>query len=406
MLNSPALFIPVFLAAAAIEAFLSYKGRDERYTLENTTTNIAIGAVDQISALVYMGLLFLSLQLVYTHFRFVTIDNLWYQWVGGYIAVDFVSYWYHRLSHRVNILWAAHVTHHSSEHFNFSNGFRTSLFQGLNRIFFWVLLPLFGFSPIVLVIILQVSGIYDFLLHTQYIPRLGFLEKILITPSLHRVHHGKNSIYIDKNYGSTFSVWDKLFGTYQPETEKVEYGITTPLPDKNPLTAITHHYQYLWNTLRSFTNVTDKIKILFMPPDWKPAIANANPSPQPLNVNPISSAPKAYALFQIGYCVAALIAMLYYKNYLSSLEIVACSVLGIYFINNSTLTLIGNGVSRFEKREALEIFITLCLTIFLVAFSYKFYLCLVMLFSLLSYLFSMYNHGYSTKNVNTFLLQE
>src|SRR4051812_13732144 len=215
MLNTIILLMPVFLFVAFIEGYISYRKRDDKYTVGNTTMNLAIGAIDQTCSLFYFTLLYLVLKYVYTHFRIFEMRNNWQQWVWAYIAIDFLSYWYHRFSHRINILWAGHVTHHSSEHFNFTNGFRTSLFQGINRIIFWSCLPLFGFSPLVLVVTLKVSGIYDFLLHSAYIPKLGFLEKILITPSLHRVHHGKNDIYIDKNYGSTFLIWDQIFGTYQ-----------------------------------------------------------------------------------------------------------------------------------------------------------------------------------------------
>jgi sterol desaturase/sphingolipid hydroxylase (fatty acid hydroxylase superfamily) len=124
----------------------------------------------------------------------------------------------------VNILWAGHMTHHSSEHYNFSNSFRTSLFQGVNRILFWSILPVFGFSPVMLVVLLKISQLYDFLLHTEAVPKLGILEKILVTPSQHRVHHGRNDLYINRNYGSTFVVWDKLFGPSRKKQKKWNTG--------------------------------------------------------------------------------------------------------------------------------------------------------------------------------------
>ena len=270
MLNTIALLLPVFLLLVGIEWYISYRRGDERYTSGNTAMNMTIGALDQIGALFYFVLLYLVLEYVYAHFRLFTLENNWYQWVLAYVVVDFLSYWYHRFSHEVNILWAGHVTHHSSSLFNFSNGFRTSLFQGLNRILFWALLPVFGFSPVVLVIILKISGVYDFFLHTQYIPKLGFLEKILITPSQHRVHHGKNELYLDKNYGSTFVIWDKLFGTFQEETEPVTYGITSPYVDNNPWGAINYHYVYLWRTMQTIPGWLGKLKLLVMPPAWQP----------------------------------------------------------------------------------------------------------------------------------------
>jgi alkylglycerol monooxygenase len=108
-------------------------------------------------------------------------------------------------------------------------GFAPPSFQGINRIIFWAFLPLFGFSPLILIVIFKVSGLYDFLQHSAYIPKLKYIDKILVTPSAHRVHHGKNEVYIDKNYGSNFIIWDRLFGTYRDETEPVKFGITSSL---------------------------------------------------------------------------------------------------------------------------------------------------------------------------------
>jgi sterol desaturase/sphingolipid hydroxylase (fatty acid hydroxylase superfamily) len=335
---------------------------------------LSIGAIDQISSLVYYALLFLVMQYVYSHFRIIETTNVWYQWVGGYIAVDFLSYWFHRLSHRVNILWAGHVTHHSSELFNFSNGFRTSLFQGLYRIMFWAFLPVFGFSPIVLVIILKVSGIYDFLLHTEYIPKLGFLEKILITPSSHRVHHGKNDIYIDKNYGSTFLVWDKLFGTYQEETEAVKYGIKSPYTDKSPLFAIGHYYQHLWNTIKATNQWSDKIKLLFMPPEWKPDGDIAYRRSELKSRMPVNTHLKRYAYFQLSCCIVGLITMLVYKDYLSAWEIILCSGIGIMALTNVTVIFNESILNGFWEREFKRLIFAMLLVAITMYFNSRIYL--------------------------------
>lgn len=244
------LLIPVFFLIVAIEWMISYKMADQKYTLKNTAMNVTIGAIDRLGSLFTMAFLYIALDFVYRHFAPFQLNSVWYQWVVGYIAVDFVSYWFHRYSHEINILWAGHVTHHSSTKFNLSNGFRTSVFQGLNRIPFWCVLPLFGFSPIVLIIIFNISGLYDFFMHTPYFPSNKYLEKILITPSLHKVHHGKNDIYMDKNYGSTFSIWDRLFGTFQSETEEVEFGITGDYKDSKPIYAITYYYSLLFSAIK------------------------------------------------------------------------------------------------------------------------------------------------------------
>ncbi len=383
MLNAVALLIPVFLLLVFVEWYISYKRGDERYTSGNLAMNLTIGAIDQIGSLLYFAALYFVMQYVYNHFRLFEFSSGWYQWIGGYIAVDFLSYWYHRFSHRINILWAGHVTHHSSELFNFSNGFRTSLFQGVNRIAFWALLPVFGFSPVALVIILKVSGIYDFLLHTEYIPKLGFLEKIFITPSHHRVHHGKNDIYIDKNYGSTFVIWDKMFGTFQEETEKVQYGILSNYTDNDPLHAISHHYQYLWNTMKAVQSWPQKIKLLFMPPEWKPKNAVANNSIVRKSAQ-ISPQLRQYAYFQISCSATGVIAMLAYKDFLSITEIILYSLLNLFIMRNVTRILNNNIHPDYEKQELNRMLFALTFTFLSVFLIHSPVIWLLLFFLLIS----------------------
>lgn len=384
MLNTVALLIPVFLLIVVLEWYVSYKKEHNRYTAPNTIMNLTIGAIDQVSSLLYLVMLYFVMEYVYDHFRLFEMQNGWLQWVLAYIAVDFVSYWYHRWSHRINILWAGHVTHHSSELFNFSNGFRTSLFQGINRIIFWAVLPVFGFSPLVLVITLKVSGIYDFLLHTEYIPKLGFLEKILITPSAHRVHHGKNDIYIDKNYGSTFVIWDKMFGTYQEETEKVEYGIKSNYTDNNPLAAIGHHYQYLWNAMKGAQNWTDKFKVWIMPPEWKPSTIDMKQAEVKEMNFPVSFQLRQYAYFQICICTAGLITMLALKEFLTVWEIIVFSSVGVISMMNAARICKENIKEGFVKREFYRLSCAVLCSFFLLSIHPKNYIWPLIVFFLSS----------------------
>ena len=270
-MNKLAVLIPFFLLLAMSEWWLTRNSRPGQFTKENTLLNICIGAIDRILSLASFSLFIFVLKLVYDNFRLFTPEITWYHWVLAYIAVDFVSYWYHRFSHRIAILWCGHVTHHSSDHFNLTNGFRTSPLQGLNRIPFWIILPILGFPPAVLLTVFLISGLYDFFLHTQSFPKVRWLELVFITPSLHKVHHGKNDVYIDKNYGSTFVIWDKLFGTFQDETEPVSYGIlSADYRDGDPVDAIFHHYKYLWMLMSRSVSWKNKLKVLIMPPDWVP----------------------------------------------------------------------------------------------------------------------------------------
>lgn len=384
MLNTIALLIPVLMVIVFIEWYVSYRRRDNKYTTRNFMMNLAIGTIDQISSLFYFTLLYLAMDYVYRHYRIIDMRDTWYQWIYAYIAVDFISYWYHRFSHRVNILWAGHVTHHSSEHFNFSNGFRTSFFQGINRIIFWSVLPVFGFSPLMLVIILKVSGLYDFILHSAYIPKLGFLEKILITPSLHRVHHGKNDIYIDKNYGSTFVIWDKLFGTFQEETETVQYGIKSEYIDNNPFRAIGHYYQYLWQTMVATPRWSDKIKLLFMPPEWKPQY-KPEPKSRPLyDHGHVSHYLKHYALFQIVCCTCALITMLVYKDFVTRWEVLLYSAIGITAASNSAMVFNDNVSESFISHELTRLGVATVLMFATLMLYAKGYMVSIVMFLMLS----------------------
>ncbi len=337
MLNITALFIPILLIAIGIEWFVTRKKNEPTYTIGNTMQNMSIGALDQIGSLFYFTALYFILDYSYQHFSLFHLSDSWIQWVLAFIVVDFLSYWYHRFSHRTHILWAGHITHHSSPHFNLSNGFRTSLFQGINRIIFWALLPIFGFSPWVLLVTLKVSGIYDFVQHTKWFPRIPWLERILITPSLHRVHHGKNDIYIDKNYGSVFSIWDKLFGTFQEETEPVEYGIKAEYRDSNPLIAVGFHYHYLWQHIQSASRIIDKFKMPFMPPEWIPTTTKqTNPVQKKVNINGNFNAQPI--LFEFVIAVIAFIALYGITPMLPTWTSAICYLIVLhYIIQNSRI---------------------------------------------------------------------
>ena len=355
MLNYTALLIPVFLLMVALEWGLSIKRKDHRYQTGNTVINMAIGAFDQFGSLFYFGALYASLQFSYNHFRVFSLPNNGMQWVYAFFAIDFLSYWYHRFSHRINILWAGHITHHSSELFNFSNGFRTSLFQGINRIAFWMLLPVFGFDPLLLLISLKVSGLWDFLVHTTYVPKLGWLEKILVTPSHHRVHHGKNDLYIDKNYGSILIIWDKIFGTFQEETESVEYGVKANYTDNNPVNAITYHYHYLWNGIKKTNGIINKIKLLIMPPEWKPQQQDDFSPGVIWPANASHTYQRIYAAWQLLCCVPGFVAILFYKDVLSSAALLYCMLLCITSITQTALIFKDNTYRNFDGLETIRL---------------------------------------------------
>ncbi len=185
--------------------------------------------------------------------------------VSAVVVADFLYYWKHRAEHRINLLWAQHAVHHSSEEFNLSTSLRL---PWLGSFFSWpFFLPalFIGYTPFQILFGYQIVLTYQYLVHTEYIKDLGFVEKILNTPSNHRVHHGRNDMYLDKNYGGILILWDRLFGTYARETSPVDYGITNPINSKNPVTINWKPWSELYQIARMLKG-TKKFKLLFVAP--------------------------------------------------------------------------------------------------------------------------------------------
>jgi len=180
---------------------------------------------------------------------------------------DFCYYWYHRLHHEVRFMWAGHVVHHSSRHFNLATALRQpwSTFMGP---LFYAPLPLLGFDPLLLVTVHSVNLLYQFWIHTELIDRLGPLEWIFNTPSHHRVHHGRNVRYLDRNHGGILIVWDRLFGTFEPEREAVDYGLTKNLTSFSPWEIFAHEWRAMWRDTRDAASWRDALRVWLLPPGW------------------------------------------------------------------------------------------------------------------------------------------
>lgn len=213
-------------------------------------------------------------------FPFVHIH--WYMlmvWSFILILADFCQYWLHRLSHEVNILWAGHIVHHSMEEYNYSVALRQSFIEGIYTWIFYLPLAFFGIPFPLFIMAYAVSLCWQFLVHTRLVDKLGMLEYVLATPSHHRVHHGRNPKYIDKNYGALFIWWDKLFGTFEPEVEPVDYGITTPLQTHNPLWVNIHHHWNIAGLFRRAKDWNDKWNVIFGKPSFLPRNIKHNTPP-------------------------------------------------------------------------------------------------------------------------------
>lgn len=211
------------------------------------------------------------------------------------VLADFCQYWLHRFSHEINWMWAGHVTHHSNNEYNLSVAVRQNALEGIYTWIFFIPLAFFGIPWQMFLTAYAVSLFWQFIVHTRFINRLGFLEIFMSTPSHHRVHHGKNPQYIDKNYGAFLIVWDKLFGTFEPESEVVEYGITQPLRYENPLWSNVHHHIDIIKNISHSSSLRERAKWIF----GKPSLIYAAKEFQPNSGTPISSytAKSGYVFF-------------------------------------------------------------------------------------------------------------
>jgi sterol desaturase/sphingolipid hydroxylase (fatty acid hydroxylase superfamily) len=228
-------------------------------------------------------------------------------------------------------MWAAHVVHHQSEDYNLGVALRQSALQPfVSMVFYWPLAVL-GFPPAVFAACVSLNTIYQFWIHTRMIGRLGLLESFLMTPSHHRVHHGRNPIYIDRNHGATFIVWDKLFGTYQREEEEVAYGITTPLASWNPIWANVQYWAELWHSAQRTHRLRDKIAVFLKPPGWFPDdLGGFRPAPEIERPfvrfdTRYSGRMGAYAAFQFVQLLALLVALLALGADIGWLPSIACA---------------------------------------------------------------------------------
>ncbi len=208
--------------------------------------------------------------ILYQYRVFTIPGTCWWAWVICFFSDDFSFYWFHRLSHQVRFLWASHKVHHSSQRFTLSTALRVPWTSEITGAFlFWSWMPLIGIEPSMIIFMKSASVIYQFWVHTETIGRLPiWFEAILNTPSHHRVHHGSDVEYLDKNHAGTLIIWDKMFGTYQEEIFKPTYGLTENINSFNPLVIVFHEWKKLFIDLRKAKKVKDRFHYLFKSPGW------------------------------------------------------------------------------------------------------------------------------------------
>ena len=271
MSNLVLFSIPVFILAMLVEGRWSrrtrrpiagYEKRDTIASLSFGMLNVGISALTKLATIPLFAF-------AYEH-RVASVGDpavVW-TWLVLLFAEDCCYYWFHRIHHEVRLLWACHVNHHSSQRFNLSTALRQPLLTPLSEPIFWAPLPLIGFPPWMVLLAQTWSLFYQFWIHTEAVDRLGPLEWFMNTPSHHRVHHGKNVPYLDKNHGGIFILWDRLFGTFAPETEHVVYGLTKDIQTFHPLRIGFHEFAAIGRDVARAPGLGAKLGYLLAPPGW------------------------------------------------------------------------------------------------------------------------------------------
>lgn len=263
--------LPIYLFFIPLELLLSHFNDWKRYSFKETLVNIYLNILNFGVDITLRGVALFVL-IHFSQFRLNISWNPVLYWVFLFICEDFLFWLEHFVDHHVRVFWAVHVTHHSSEEYNLTTGFRSSVFMPFYRYLYFIPLALIGFRPMDILFMYAITQLYGILVHTQSIKQVPkWLAYIFVTPAHHRVHHASNIAYLDKNMGMALIIWDRIFGTFADELpeEKVRYGLTKPLDKpQHPTHIVFHEWQAIGRDLRKKTTFTNKLKYLFMPPGW------------------------------------------------------------------------------------------------------------------------------------------
>jgi len=264
-----AIGAPIVLAMIFVEILISNWQQKNYYKTQDTLCTIGLLAGNIIVAFSIKGLI-LALHFYLYQYKIFELSGmlpLWLFWILTFVVIDLVFYIYHRMSHRIRFLWAIHLSHHSSEEMNFAVSFRQAWFGPISKIPFFMVLPLLGFDPTIIAAAGVISTLWGIVGHTQIVGRLGFVEWIFNTPSHHRVHHGSNEQYIDKNYGNLLIIWDRMFGTFEPEKEKVKFGLVNNVNTFNPTKITFMAWSSMIEDIKNKQSLSEVLRIIFGPPN-------------------------------------------------------------------------------------------------------------------------------------------
>ena len=256
------LAIPAFIILLLIEAIVDAWMRRDLYESKDTAASLTMGVGNVVVGLVSKGMVFAVFTWVHK-FAIFPIGYQWWAWVLVFFADDFSYYWFHRTSHECRFFWASHVVHHSSQHYNLSTALRQTWTGGFSSFVFWLWMPLLGFQPIMIFTMQAISLLYQFWIHTELVKHTGIFESVMNTPSHHRVHHATNPQYIDRNHAGILIIWDRLFGSFEPEQEACVYGLTANIGTFNPFRIAFHEWIDIGKDLRSARTWRDRMIAVF-----------------------------------------------------------------------------------------------------------------------------------------------
>ncbi len=264
--------IPLYSILIGTEILLSNWTGEKFYSFQATLQNVYLTVLNAGLDILLRWIFYIAVLMWTYQYHFFRIENVYFYWFALFILEDFAFYFEHRVDHYCRIFWAVHVTHHSSEDFNLTTGFRSSVLQPVYRFIYFIPIVVVGFHPLDVVFMYSLTQTYGILIHTQYIHKMPrWFETIFVSPSHHRVHHASNVRYLDKNMGMCLIIWDKMFGTFQEEleTDPVKYGLTKPVENiNNPFKIIFHEWQSIGKDMRKKISFSTRLKYLFMPPGW------------------------------------------------------------------------------------------------------------------------------------------
>jgi alkylglycerol monooxygenase len=311
--NPIVLSIPIFFILIGIELLVERFTHQKLYRLQDAIANLSCGITSQLSGLFLKIFAIGFYQFLFENFAMFSPDRTqWWYWVALVLLVDLAYYWAHRMSHEINLFWGGHVVHHQSEEYNLSVALRQSSLQVIWTFGFSLPIAFLGFGTFDFALIAALNTLYQFWIHTETIGKLPrWVEFIFNTPSHHRVHHGRDPKYIDKNHAGSLIIWDRMFGTFQEEEEKPTYGITKPLNSWNPVFANVSHYISMQEDLKRIPKWSDRFRYLFMKPGWLPEyLGGYRAAPEVDKATyrkydpPSTMSLNLYVLFQYALCLA------------------------------------------------------------------------------------------------------